>query len=112
MCSSLTTALMTTRSSGAMRRTFWPLKSPRDDLLERLEQPVRVRLFGGEPGVFECVEDLAGLFRADEEVDVVGPARAADGGRPHAAHQQVVDAPGVQGGAGVAEDLQKALLVL
>ena len=65
-------------------------------VLEGLEQPVRIGLLGGEPGVLQYIQHLAGVLGAHEEVDVMRPTGSAHGSRAHAAHQHVVDTGGVK----------------
>src|SRR6266576_5413512 len=47
-----------------------------DVVLERLVDPNRVGLLGGEAGAAKRLQDVARVAGTDEKVDVVGPARA------------------------------------
>ena len=82
-----------------------------DVVAECLEQPVGIRLLGGEPRRFEDVEGGAGVLGADEEVDVVRPPRPPHGSRAHPAHQDVLDVARLDGGDRMAEDAQKPVVL-
>ena len=83
-----------------------------DVVLEGLEQPVGIGLLGGEAGPGQRLQHPVGVLGTDEEVDVVGPPGPAHGGRADPAHEQVVDLLGIQGGAGVTQDGDEAILGL
>src|SRR5439155_15773574 len=49
-----------------------------DVVLERLVDPYRVRLLGGEAGDAQRFQDIPGIIGPHHQIDVMGPARAAN----------------------------------
>jgi hypothetical protein len=82
-----------------------------DAVPHRLVQPGLVGLLGVVAGVGEGGQHGPGVLAAHAQVDVMGPARPAEGGRCDPAHERVRQAGAAGHPDGVAEHPQEGLLV-